>query len=74
MIDDNVLVGKDLIEWCIEEIFNNSCYERGFGEFDKKYGFLLSAKDWDEIKKLIEDDEFPDGYYKLCDLIGKIYV
>lgn len=68
------IIDKELIKWCIKEIFNNSCYERGFGVFDKRYGLLLNCKEMDEIKQLIEGAKFPNEYYQLCDLIGEEYV
>lgn len=75
MNSEQVLVSKRLINFAINYILEVYMLENQLGTFNtvlKTYEY--SDEEYKELRKLIETYNLPDGYYQLCDLIGRSYV
>lgn len=68
-----VSIPKTLVSFCLRHIIKSVAYSKGFGVYNEVLGFHIPEEAYFEIQKMIDNDEFPDGYYKLCDILGEEY-
>ena len=57
----------------LRHIIQSYMLSKGWGKKDEFYGWLFSAKEWQELDEHIKNDELPSGYYDLCNLLGESY-
>lgn len=71
-IDDDF---KKLIQFSIRRIIKSEMLDRRMGTWcEILNSFEFSDEEYKQVDELIKNEEFPCGYYKLCDLIGEKYV
>jgi len=70
---NEVIVPKKLMYFCLNHIVKSVAYSKGLGVYNEVLGYNISDECYKEIRNMIEGEEFPDGYYKICDILGEEY-
>lgn len=68
-----VLVSKHLLYFCLRHVVKSVAYSKGLGCGNEVIGYHIPDEAYGEIQKLIDSEDFPSGYYDLCDMLGEKY-
>ena len=66
---------KRLIQFAIRNTIKYEMLDRRMGQWDEVLKtHVFSDAEYIAVNELIKNEDFPCGFYKLCDLIGEKYV
>lgn len=70
----NPVYDERLINFSINHVIRSFMLDRQMGVFNTVLNsYEFTDEEFSKLKDLIINKELPNGYYKLCDLIGRPY-
>lgn len=67
-----IVIDEDLVRFAIRHILRSEMLHRQMGIYNwDLQEHVFNPIDFEEINEIIKDEMFPDGYYKLCELINE---
>lgn len=67
------IVPKKLMYFCLNHIVKSVAYSKGLGVHNEVLGYHIPDECYEEIRSMIKNEEFPNGYYEICDILGEEY-
>ena len=61
------IVPKKLMYFCLNHIVKSVAYSKGLGVHNEVLGYHIPYECYEEIRSMIKNEEFPNGYYEICD-------
>lgn len=70
---NDVVVSKKLMNFCLMHIVESMAYSQRLGVDSEVLGYHIPNESYPKVRKMIDNEEFPAGYYKICDILGEEY-
>lgn len=77
-MSDNITISRGMGMFLLRRIIATVAYEYNIGNtyqesYRKRKHLHLDDNDFEKLNVLIESEDFPSGYYKLCDILDIDY-